>query len=136
MAVPDYCGQTLDRKPPTLTTVAAYNLLSTKWGTPIIESVFLPAHAQTSGDTTADTSDITETWTLDDDDGCNGPITFSADGTFTGSSDCYGDQSGTYFVSGNSVTLSLSEEPGTISADGNTIVFKVEENDFTTTLIR
>jgi len=31
------------------TTIAAYNLLPAKWGTPIIESVFLPAHAATSG---------------------------------------------------------------------------------------
>jgi hypothetical protein len=32
-----------------VTAVAAYNLLPAKWGTPIIESVFLPAHAATSG---------------------------------------------------------------------------------------
>lgn len=29
--------------------VAAYNVLPSKWGTPIIEQVFLPAHAATSG---------------------------------------------------------------------------------------
>lgn len=32
-----------------VTAVAAYNLLPAKWGKPIIEQVFLPAHAQTSG---------------------------------------------------------------------------------------
>jgi hypothetical protein len=32
-----------------VSAVAAYNLLPAKWGTPIIESVFLPAHAATSG---------------------------------------------------------------------------------------
>jgi len=32
-----------------VTAVAAYNMLPAKWGTPIIESVFLPAHAVTSG---------------------------------------------------------------------------------------
>ena len=31
--------------------LAAYNVLPAKWGTPIIEQVFLPAHAQTSGST-------------------------------------------------------------------------------------
>ncbi len=31
------------------TAIAAYNLLPTKWGTPIIEQIFLPAHAATSG---------------------------------------------------------------------------------------
>lgn len=34
-----------------LTAVAAYNVLPAKWGTPIIDSVFLPAHAATSGST-------------------------------------------------------------------------------------
>jgi len=29
--------------------VAAYNVLPSKWGTPIIEQIFLPAHAATSG---------------------------------------------------------------------------------------
>lgn len=33
-----------------LTAIAAYNLLPSKWGTPVIEQVFLPAHAATSGD--------------------------------------------------------------------------------------
>ena len=32
-----------------VTAVAAYNALPAKWGTPIIEQVFLPAHAVTSG---------------------------------------------------------------------------------------
>lgn len=30
--------------------LATYNLLPAKWGSPIIESIFLPAHAQTSGE--------------------------------------------------------------------------------------
>ncbi|PID76975.1 MAG: hypothetical protein CSB24_03720, partial [Deltaproteobacteria bacterium] len=29
--------------------VAAYNLLPAKWGKPYVESIFLPAHAATSG---------------------------------------------------------------------------------------
>lgn len=32
-----------------VTAVAAYNALPAKWGTPIVEQVFLPAHAVTSG---------------------------------------------------------------------------------------
>lgn len=32
-----------------VTAVAAYNALPARWGTPIIEQVFLPAHAATSG---------------------------------------------------------------------------------------
>lgn len=32
-----------------VTAFAAYNVLPAKWGTPIIEQIFLPAHAQTSG---------------------------------------------------------------------------------------
>jgi hypothetical protein len=32
-----------------VTVVAAYHVLPAKWGTPIIEQVFLPAHAATSG---------------------------------------------------------------------------------------
>ena len=31
-----------------VTALAAYNMLPAKWGTPVIEQVFLPAHAQTS----------------------------------------------------------------------------------------
>ena len=34
-----------------VTAIAAYNILPSKWGTPIIEQVFLPAHAATSGGT-------------------------------------------------------------------------------------
>jgi hypothetical protein len=33
-----------------VTALAAYNLLPVRWGKPIIEQVFLPAHAQTSGE--------------------------------------------------------------------------------------
>jgi len=32
-----------------VTALAAYNLLPAKWGTPVIEQIFLPAHAATSG---------------------------------------------------------------------------------------
>ncbi|MDB4516109.1 hypothetical protein N9089_00770 [Crocinitomicaceae bacterium] len=32
-----------------LTALAAYHVLPAKWETPIIESIFIPAHAQTSG---------------------------------------------------------------------------------------
>jgi hypothetical protein len=32
-----------------VTALAAYNVLPVRWGTPIIEQVFLPAHAATSG---------------------------------------------------------------------------------------
>jgi hypothetical protein len=35
-----------------VTALAAYNVLPVKWGTPIIEQVFLPAHAATSGPVT------------------------------------------------------------------------------------
>lgn len=31
--------------------IAAYYILPSKWGTPVIEQVFLPAHAATSGST-------------------------------------------------------------------------------------
>ncbi len=42
-----------------VTALAAYNLLPAKWGTPYIESVFLPAHAATSAtDTTATAADV------------------------------------------------------------------------------
>lgn len=34
-----------------VTAIAAYNLMPAKWGTPVIESIFLPAHAATSGST-------------------------------------------------------------------------------------
>lgn len=35
-----------------ISTIAAYHVLPVKWSTPIIEQIFLPAHAQTSGDFT------------------------------------------------------------------------------------
>ncbi len=35
-----------------VTALAAYNLLPAKWGTPVIDSIFLPAHAATSGNVT------------------------------------------------------------------------------------
>lgn len=33
-----------------VTALAAYNIMPTKWGTPVIEQIFLPAHAATSGE--------------------------------------------------------------------------------------
>lgn len=33
----------------SITAIAAYNMLPAKWDKPVIESVFLPAHAATSG---------------------------------------------------------------------------------------
>jgi hypothetical protein len=42
-----------------VTAIAAYNLLPTKWGTPIIEQVFLPAHAATSGSSLHDPCEVT-----------------------------------------------------------------------------
>ncbi len=44
-----------------ITTVAAYNMLPAKWGIPIIESVFLPAHAATSGTSLHDPCTVTIT---------------------------------------------------------------------------
>lgn len=32
-----------------VTALAAYNMMPVKWGTPIVEQIFLPAHAATSG---------------------------------------------------------------------------------------
>lgn len=32
-----------------VTALAAYNVLPTKWGVPVVEQIFLPAHAATSG---------------------------------------------------------------------------------------
>lgn len=37
-----------------VTALAAYNMLPVRWDTPIIEQVFLPAHAETSGASTVD----------------------------------------------------------------------------------
>jgi hypothetical protein len=42
-----------------VTAIAAYNLLPAKWGTPIIEQVFLPAHAATSGASLHDPCEVT-----------------------------------------------------------------------------
>lgn len=41
-----------------VTAIAAYNLLPAKWGTPVIEQVFLPAHAATSGATVHDPCEV------------------------------------------------------------------------------
>jgi hypothetical protein len=32
-----------------ITALASYNVMPCKWGTPVIDQIFLPAHAQTSG---------------------------------------------------------------------------------------
>lgn len=42
-----------------VTALAAYNVMPVKWGTPIIEQVFLPAHAATSGTTLHDPCTVT-----------------------------------------------------------------------------
>lgn len=42
-----------------VTALAAYNVLPVKWGTPIIEQVFLPAHAATSGTSLNDPCTVT-----------------------------------------------------------------------------
>lgn len=42
-----------------VTAVAAYNALPAKWGTPLIEQVFLPVHAATSGTTLNDPCEVT-----------------------------------------------------------------------------
>ncbi|SDO94846.1 hypothetical protein [Desulforhopalus singaporensis] len=62
-----------------LTAVAAYHTLPSKWGTPIVDQIFLPAHAATSG--------IVATYFLDvipfgpADDWGRGALTVYADGT-------------------------------------------------------
>lgn len=53
-----------------VTAIAAYNILPTTWNKPIIEQVFLPAHAATSGET--DTSE-TETETSPAASSCGEP---------------------------------------------------------------
>ena len=42
-----------------VTAIASYNLLPARWGTPIIEQVFLPAHAATSGTSLHDPCEVT-----------------------------------------------------------------------------
>jgi hypothetical protein len=42
-----------------VTAIAAFNLLPAEWGTPIIETVFLPAHAATSGTSLNDPCTVT-----------------------------------------------------------------------------
>jgi hypothetical protein len=44
-----------------VTVLAAYHTLPVKWGTPIIEQVFLPAHAATSGSSLHDPCTVTRT---------------------------------------------------------------------------
>ncbi len=50
-----------------VTAIAAYNVLPVRWGTPIIESVFLPAHAATSGEVESPTTSTPD----------SGPVTIS-----------------------------------------------------------
>jgi len=42
-----------------VTAVAAYNILPATWNTPIIESIFIPAHAATSGTSLSDPCEVT-----------------------------------------------------------------------------
>ena len=44
-----------------VTVLAAYHAMPVKWGTPIIEQVFLPAHAATSGSSLHDPCTVTHT---------------------------------------------------------------------------
>lgn len=41
-----------------VTVLAAYNVMPAKWGTPIAEQIFLPAHAATSGSTLHDPCNV------------------------------------------------------------------------------
>lgn len=42
-----------------VSAIAAYNLLPSKWNTPIIEQIFLPVHAATSGTVIKDPCEVT-----------------------------------------------------------------------------
>ncbi|MFT5697441.1 MAG: hypothetical protein ACI8ZB_000289 [Desulforhopalus sp.] len=109
-----------------VTTIAAYNLLPSKWGTPYVESVFLPAHAATSGSLT----DLTGAWSFSDNESNSGTITFNTSGTWTSSISDGTTPNGTYTVSGSTVNIYNTKSTpaesydwlgATISADGNTI---------------
>ncbi len=114
-----------------IAAVTAYSLLPARWDTPLIESVFLPAHAATSGgnsnandgSSNKQNRNIDGRWYLMDIE--TGEVyerdvyTFE-NGKFSGF-----DGYGTYSVVGNTVNIvndsgfSLSY---TISSDGNTLI--------------
>ncbi len=102
-----------------ITAVTAYSLLPARWDTPLIESVFLPAHAATSGNSKG----FIGSW--EDQDSIS-IITFNENNTFLQKfmiDGRVGDVfSGTYTISGNTLTASGTNGSNTYTLiDDNTL---------------
>lgn len=107
-----------------VTALAAYNMMPVKWGTPVIEQIFLPAHAATSGENVCSKDAVTGTWdTTVSYDPEGGPtLIFNSDGTLGNTG---GGESGTWSLSGGTITIltSFVEDDGARGTDNYTATF-------------
>jgi hypothetical protein len=94
-----------------VTAIAAYNVLPVKWGTPIIEQVFLPAHAATSGSSLHDPCEVT--WVSGYQD--SNTVVIEVNGYVTPPT---GDLPTTIVATGNPDATATSTVTTTTAADG------------------
>lgn len=113
-------------------TLAAYNLLPARWGAPYIESIFLPAHAATSGETDS----VIGTWNIDGSSGQY--MTFYANGRMTYTDEDGADDTteGTYSISGTtiSMTFAISDNDPDPASAGTTVTGEGTISDDYTTI--
>ncbi|MFT5701992.1 MAG: hypothetical protein ACI8ZB_004897 [Desulforhopalus sp.] len=86
-----------------VTALAAYNMMPVKWGTPVIEQIFLPAHAATSGECSEDA--IVGTWIVFVAGIEESQFTLNTGGSYI---DVDGD-TGTWTLSNNTVTITTDD---------------------------
>ena len=118
-----------------VTALAAYNMMPVKWGTPVIEQIFLPAHAATSGEAICSEDAIVGTWHVKGNKTENyveDTVTLLASGSLTGDS----VTTGSWSMSGGTLTLVMNWQDGsdsgqdtftgTLNSDCNSISGTVE----------
>ncbi len=107
-----------------VSAITAYSLLPAKWNSPLIESVFLPAHAATSGSNNSINQNTNNgvpnnafvgTWKEEGTDDMR--LTVANDGTYS----WYQGNSGHYTVTDNTMTLD-SGNKFILGSDGNSIL--------------
>jgi hypothetical protein len=112
-----------------VTALAAYNMMPVKWGTPVIEQIFLPAHAATSGEQVCSEDAVTGTWNVFISGTQVSTFTLNTGGSYT---DIDGD-TGTWTLSNNTVTITTAtfSAEGTLDSDCSTITGMSEGTAFT-----
>lgn len=114
-----------------VTALAAYNMMPVKWGTPVIEQIFLPAHAATSGEQVCSADSVVGTWNVFSSGTQVGWFTLNTGGSYIDND----GETGTWTLSNNTVTIVAEtfSEVGTLSSDCSSMSGTSDGTAFTAT---